>query len=244
MPRIGPASVANMRRCGEIGAMKLSDTAAQRRRPPRSPRRRMGELRGLRRSAAARDMQALVRHLHGFVTEVGLTEEEWREAIATLTATGHITDERRQEFILWSDALGVSMLVDALANLRRPGRPSRPCSARSTCPARRSAGTARTSRSSPPGPRPGSTGACLDLDGKPIAGAELDVWQNGDDKLYAVQARRPGGPPPRAVPHPRRRHLRVPRGSPGAVSDPRRRPGRPNAAPRPGATRGVRRTST
>src|SRR4029078_3205888 len=71
-------------------------------------------------------MQALVRPLHGFVTEVGLTEEEWRAAIATLTATGHITDDRRQEFILWSDALGVSMLVDALANLRPAGATAPP----------------------------------------------------------------------------------------------------------------------
>ena len=61
-------------------------------------------------------MQALVRHLHGFAAEVWLTEEEWREMIAVLTATGDITDERRQEFILWSDALGLSMLVDALAH--------------------------------------------------------------------------------------------------------------------------------
>ncbi len=61
-------------------------------------------------------MQALVRQLHAFAAEVSLTEEEWREMIAVLTATGHITDERRQEFILWSDALGLSMLVDALAH--------------------------------------------------------------------------------------------------------------------------------
>ena len=61
-------------------------------------------------------MQSLVRHLHGFVTEVGLTEEEWASAIGALTATGHITDQKRQEFILWSDTLGVSMLVDALAH--------------------------------------------------------------------------------------------------------------------------------
>src|SRR4051794_29520164 len=66
-------------------------------------------------------MQALVRHLHAFVSEVGLSEHEWRAAIATLTATGHITDDHRQEFILWSDALGISMLVDALANARPPG---------------------------------------------------------------------------------------------------------------------------
>ena len=61
-------------------------------------------------------MQALVAHLHGFITEVGLTQEEWTAAIRILTATGEITDERRQEFILWSDSLGISMLVDALAN--------------------------------------------------------------------------------------------------------------------------------
>src|SRR5439155_25843760 len=61
-------------------------------------------------------MQALARHLHEFAAEVGLTEREWQEAIRVLTATGHITDERRQEFILWSDSLGLSMLVDALAN--------------------------------------------------------------------------------------------------------------------------------
>ena len=61
-------------------------------------------------------MQTLARHLHAFASEVRLTEDEWREAIGVLTATGHITDERRQEFILWSDALGLSMLVDAMAH--------------------------------------------------------------------------------------------------------------------------------
>src|SRR5438270_5713978 len=61
-------------------------------------------------------MQALVRHLHAFATEVSLTEDEWARAIDILTRTGHITDERRQEFILWSDTLGLSMLVDAMAH--------------------------------------------------------------------------------------------------------------------------------
>src|SRR5215470_14287347 len=61
-------------------------------------------------------MQTFVKHLHAFATEVGLTEDEWAQMIGELTATGHITDDRRQEFILWSDSLGLSMLVDALAN--------------------------------------------------------------------------------------------------------------------------------
>ena len=59
--------------------------------------------------------QSFVHHLHAFAVEVGLTQEEWEDGLL-LTETGRITDERRQEFVLWSDALGLSMLVDALAN--------------------------------------------------------------------------------------------------------------------------------
>src|SRR5919204_6470163 len=66
-------------------------------------------------------MQALVRHLHAFASEVQLSEDEWTRAIQVLTDTGHITDEKRQEFILWSDALGLSMLVDALAHPNASG---------------------------------------------------------------------------------------------------------------------------
>ena len=50
-------------------------------------------------------LQSLVRHLHAFATEVELTEAEWRTTIEALTESGRITDDRRQEFILWSDAL-------------------------------------------------------------------------------------------------------------------------------------------
>src|SRR5579859_2651590 len=61
-------------------------------------------------------MQSLVRHLHSFVKDVELTEEEWFKGIDFLTRTGHITGEKRQEFILLSDVLGVSMLVIDLNN--------------------------------------------------------------------------------------------------------------------------------
>ena len=61
-------------------------------------------------------MQALVHHLHEFAADVGLTQDEWRTAVEIITATGAITGEQRQEFILWSDTLGLSMFVDALAN--------------------------------------------------------------------------------------------------------------------------------
>jgi catechol 1,2-dioxygenase len=132
--------------------------------------------------------QALVRHLHAFAAEVGLTQEEWRSAVEILTATGAITDERRQEFILWSDTLGLSMLVDALANplpegatestvlgpFYVPGSPLREYGADIS---EQAAGTPAWVH-----------GRILDATtGEPIPGAELDVWQNGDNRLYAVQ---------------------------------------------------------
>lgn len=132
-------------------------------------------------------MQALVTHLHRFVTDVGLTDKEWRRAIEILTATGRITDATRQEWILWSDALGVSMLVDALANPAPegatestvlgpffvPGSPQRPYGGHLD--------------EMPAGEPAWIHGRVLSLDGAPLAGAELDVWQNGDNKLYAMQ---------------------------------------------------------
>src|SRR4051812_18393636 len=61
-------------------------------------------------------MQALTRHLHGFLREVRLTEEEWRAAISFLTAVGHRTDDRRQELVLLSDVLGASMQTVTVDN--------------------------------------------------------------------------------------------------------------------------------
>ena len=66
-------------------------------------------------------MQSLVRHLHAFASEVQLTEEEWFAAIDFLTRTGHITDDKRQEFVLASDTLGLSMLVVGMNHRRPPG---------------------------------------------------------------------------------------------------------------------------
>ncbi len=137
-------------------------------------------------------MQAFVGHLHAFVREQRLTSAEWQRAIDILTRTGEITDEHRQEWVLWSDSLGVSMLVDALehqlpagateSTVRGPfyvaGSPLREYGASI---AEQAAGAPTLVH-----------GRVLDTSGGAIAGAELDVWQNGDDRLYAVQ--RPEGP--------------------------------------------------
>jgi catechol 1,2-dioxygenase len=132
-------------------------------------------------------MQALVRHLHAFALEVGLTLDEWERGIRILTETGHITDDKRQEFILWSDSLGLSMLVDAIAHAKPEGAtestvlgpfyvPGSPLREYGESIVEQAAGTPAW-----------VYGRVLSIDGEPIAGAELDIWQNGDNLLYAVQ---------------------------------------------------------
>lgn len=131
-------------------------------------------------------LQSLVTHLHAFAADVGLTPAEWETAIRILTETGHITDAHRQEFVLWSDTLGLSMLVDALAHplpgatestvlgpFYVPDAPLRPYGA--------------LLAEEPAGEPAWVHGRVTGTSGEPIAGAELDVWQNGDNRLYAVQ---------------------------------------------------------
>ncbi|HEX4010698.1 MAG TPA: dioxygenase [Solirubrobacteraceae bacterium] len=133
-------------------------------------------------------MQALVRRLHGFVAEVGLTPQEWTQAIEILTRTGDITDEHRQEFVLWSDSLGISMLVDAIENTLPAGATESTVLGPFYVPGSplREYG-ANIAQESDAGVPALVHGRVLDTGGAPIAGAELDVWQNGDDRLYAVQ---------------------------------------------------------
>jgi len=132
--------------------------------------------------------QTLVRHLHAFAVEVGLTQEEWEAGVGILTATGQITDERRQEFILWSDSLGLSMLVDALANPLPAGATESTVLGPFYVPGAPERAYGENMAEEPAGTPAWVYGRVLDLDGHGIAAAELDVWQNGDDRLYAVQS--------------------------------------------------------
>ncbi len=136
-------------------------------------------------------MSSLIRYLHGFVTDVRLTQDEWLTAIRFLTATGQISDDRRQEFILLSDTLGVSMLVDLLAGPSGTGSAGAATESTVLGPfyvpdsPERDYGSSILERAS--GEPAWITGRVTDVDGNPVAGATLDVWQNADDMLYAVQ---------------------------------------------------------
>src|SRR6202008_892281 len=68
-------------------------------------------------------MQSLIKHLHGFVRDIEPTEAEWAAAIDFLTRTGKMCDDKRQEFILFSDVMGVSMLVDSINHRLDSGAP-------------------------------------------------------------------------------------------------------------------------
>jgi len=132
-------------------------------------------------------MSALVRHLHGFAKEVQLTQDEWDLAIAFLTRTGQICSEERQEFILLSDTLGFSMLVDAINNRRPSGATENtvfgpfhvdgaPVRQMSDCISLDGKGDSCLFE-----------GRVLDLHGEPIENACVDVWSDNSEGFYDVQ---------------------------------------------------------
>ena len=134
-----------------------------------------------------RIMQAAIKHLHAFVREVEPTGAEWFTTIDWLTRTGKMCTEKRQEFILASDVLGVSMLVDAI-NHRVPtvATPTTVEGPFHVADApERDAGENMTAGA--PGEPLFITGIVRGLEGKPLAGAVLDVWQTDGEGLYEAQ---------------------------------------------------------
>lgn len=132
-------------------------------------------------------MQSLVKHLHGFAREVELTQDEWLVAVDWLARTGKLSSEKRQEFILFSDVLGLSMLVDAM-NHRFPdgATPSTvigPFHIDDSPELPMGANVAEGLK----GETCFLVGTVRDLDGKPVAGAKLDIWQADADGLYESQ---------------------------------------------------------
>jgi len=132
-------------------------------------------------------MRSMITHLHAVVKEVEPTYEEWEQAITFLTATGKMCDDKRQEWILLSDVLGVSMLVDAI-NTRRPSGATEntvlgPFHV-DDVPERETGATISDDGKGEPLV---VSGRVLDIDGKPIAGAVIDTWQASHDGFYDNQ---------------------------------------------------------
>ena len=133
-------------------------------------------------------MLSLTRHLHGFIREIEPTEEEWLAAIRFLTETGQKCDERRQEFILLSDTLGASMLIDAINNRKPEGATESsvlgPFYQEGAPDYDNGADLADETTGGDPVL---VSGKVVDLDGAPIPGAVLDIWQTAPDAIYAAQ---------------------------------------------------------
>lgn len=132
-------------------------------------------------------LQSLVRHLHAFATEVRLTEAELRTAIDALTESGRITDGQRQEFILWSDALGLSMLVDAIAHPKPDGATESTVLGPFWVDGSPLRDYGEAIFDSAIGEPAWVHGRVLGVDGTPLRGALLDVWQNDANELYGIQ---------------------------------------------------------
>jgi catechol 1,2-dioxygenase len=132
-------------------------------------------------------MESMVRHLHEAIKEVRITPAEWMEAITFLTRTGQISDNKRQEFILLSDVLGVSMLVDTLAHDTTSGATANTVLGPfhvSDAPHYANGADIRLKQT---GEAMWVAGGVRDTEGRPVAGANLDVWQADDSGFYDVQ---------------------------------------------------------
>ena len=135
-----------------------------------------------------RVMTSYIKHLHAFVREVKPTPGEWMQGIQFLTETGHWSTGKRQEFILMSDTLGVSMLVDALNYRTSAGATESTVLGpfhREQAPELPLGGS--ISKDPADGPPCIVSGTVKDPKGKPVAGAKLDIWQGGEDGLYDSQ---------------------------------------------------------
>jgi hydroxyquinol 1,2-dioxygenase len=132
-------------------------------------------------------MRGVVRHLHGFITDVRLTEAEWAKAIDFLTAVGHITDDRRQEFILLSDTLGASMQTITVNNEAYGDATEATVFGPffvEDAPFVEDGGDIAGDAAGEPC---WVEGTVTDTDGNPVAGARIDVWEADDDGFYDVQ---------------------------------------------------------
>jgi hydroxyquinol 1,2-dioxygenase len=132
-------------------------------------------------------MQSLIKHLHGFVRDIEPTEKEWATAIDFLTRIGKMCDDKRQEFILFSDVMGVSMLVDSmnhrLATGATPTTVEGPFHVANAPEVADGGDMAKGA----PGIPCFVVGKVRDLDGKPVGGAALDLWQTDGEGFYEAQ---------------------------------------------------------
>ena len=132
-------------------------------------------------------MQALVKHLHAFIRDVRLTEAEWNQAIEFLTAVGHITDDRRQEFILLSDVLGASMQTINVNNEAYGDATEATVFGPFFVDDAPEIPLGGDIAGEAPGQPCWVEGTVTDTDGNPVPRARIEVWEADEEGFYDVQ---------------------------------------------------------
>jgi len=132
-------------------------------------------------------MVGLVRHVHAYIREVRLTEEEWARAIEFLTRCGHVTDDRRQEFILLSDVLGASMQTIAVNNEAYGDATEATVVGPFFVEGSPQIALGGDISNGAPGEPCWVEGGVTGHDGRPLAGARIEVWEADEDGFYDVQ---------------------------------------------------------
>jgi protocatechuate 3,4-dioxygenase beta subunit len=135
-------------------------------------------------------MEIVIRHLHAIVREAKITQDEWWQAIEFLTRAGKMCSESRQEFILLSDILGVSMLVDAVDNVAGPGISDSTVLGPFYAGHQRELAHGESILLREEASEPlVMSGRVTDPEGQPVADALIEVWQTAPNQLYDVQDR-------------------------------------------------------
>jgi hydroxyquinol 1,2-dioxygenase len=132
-------------------------------------------------------MQALTRHLHAFVSEVELTEDEWFTAIDFLTRAGHMCNDKRQEFVLASDVMGLSMLTIGINHRHPNGATESTVFGPFFVEGSPAFENGDDLANGAPGVPCYVSGSVRSVTGEPVAGALIEVWQADEDGLYDVQ---------------------------------------------------------
>ncbi|MFD1560247.1 intradiol ring-cleavage dioxygenase [Paraburkholderia silviterrae] len=132
-------------------------------------------------------MTSLVQHLHSFARDIELTEDEWRYAIQFLTDVGHITDDKRQEFILLSDTLGLSMLTTTQNNRKPPECTEATVLGPFFVEGAPEYQNGEDVSNGAAGLPCFVSGHVRGLHGEPVSGAALEIWQSDEDGYYDVQ---------------------------------------------------------
>lgn len=182
-----PAPMKPEKEVGESGTKTVAVSAEQADREQALVEQVIASFEGAESARLKQVMQALTRHLHAFAREVRLTEQEWNVAIEFLTASGHITTDTRQEFVLLSDVLGLSMQTIAINNEAYKDATEATVFGPFFVEGAPEIQNGEDMAFGAAGQPCWVEGTVTDTEGNPVPGARIEVWEADEDGFYDVQ---------------------------------------------------------